>query len=231
VVRLSPADVTPSTNPHYSFWHISPDGSSVSDEATLGDYGRVRPYCLAWTGSEYALVLTDADVMGGTDEKRIDFISSAGTIVGSVVADLEPYATVFACTWTGTGLAVLLEDSGYLTLAVLAADGSLAGSEPIIGSGLFSGDDRSNHSTMVVSTGSELGLVWNDDRSGNGEVYFVRASADDGHRLTEDARVTRTPYESANPSLAWTGGSWGVVWNDSDGVDSGTYFTHFSVCP
>jgi cysteine-rich repeat protein len=223
LVHRNHFEQTAEREPHYSFVHVSSDGSDVSGEITLGDYLRVHPRCVVWTGSEYGVLLLSEDVSGDLDEKRIDYVTSEGVVTHSVVAELEPFEDELACAWTGSGLAsVTNQDAGGMTMSILLPDGSLAHAEEI--SPLDAGTAK------LVWTGSELGLFWNDDRSGNNEIYFARVSAD-GSKIGRDVRLTRSPFDSGLPSAAWTGSSYGVTWSDADGVDNVVFFTHFSPCP
>jgi cysteine-rich repeat protein len=229
IVMENYVDSTPALDPHYSFFSVSTDGSSVSDEMVLGDYMRVYPECLTWTGSEFAMLYVDEDVYGGTgSEKRIDFISPEGFITRTVHAEGDPYEDEYDCTWTDSRMAVAASvGEEYLTLHFLAEDGSLAADAPIAP---LTMDEVHNIKAVIVWTGSETGLFWSDSRSGNSEIYFARVGAA-GARLIDDVRLTRTTYDSTLVSAAWTGSSYGVTWNDSDGVDVDVYFAHFLPCP
>ena len=220
----------------YAFWRIAPDGTVLAAGAPLGDYHQLfATSCVAWTGFEYAVVLQVRVVDGGPVEQWIDFVSPSAVVARSAVF-IAGERMMYSCAGAGSRLAILWNDGETANLAVVGTDGGMIGGSPVIDSDLFRPGDNpdrpggSGGSAAPVWTGSELGLVWSDSRTGNHEVYFARFSAD-GVRLADDARLTRTGAESANPSLAWTGSSWGVVWNDSDGIDENAYFTHFSTCP
>ncbi len=73
----------------------------------------------------------------------------------------------------------------------------------------------------LVWTGSEFALSWNDDVSGDHEIYLVRLSATGANLGTTP--VTSAAGPSLFSSLAWTGTGFGVAWND--GRDpAGVYF-------
>jgi hypothetical protein len=132
------------------------------------------------------------------------------------------------CAWTGAGLAVLLTEratgtgEGRLVVRVLDPDG--------LGLGLETGDVPDLSESDLALADGGFGVVWNDGRTGNAEIYFARFDAA-GWRLAEDARISRSAAASEDPSVTWTGDSFGVAWTDSDGIDDAVYFAHFSVCP
>lgn len=75
----------------------------------------------------------------------------------------------------------------------------------------------------VAWTGRELGIVWQDRRDGDYEIYFNRLTPD-GEKLGPDQRITFAPGFSINPSITWTGSEFLVAWQDErDARNSGGY--------
>lgn len=65
----------------------------------------------------------------------------------------------------------------------------------------------------LVWTGRELGVVWDDRRDGNFEIYFARFDSE-LRRLTGDVRLTEDPAWSLYPQIVWSGREYLVVWQD-----------------
>ncbi|HUT54184.1 MAG TPA: putative metal-binding motif-containing protein [bacterium] len=76
-------------------------------------------------------------------------------------------------------------------------------------------------------TGSEFGVSWQDDRSGNWEIYFSRISAA-GAKIGSDLRVTSDANYSQLPSLSWSGSEFGVCWEDNRDNNYEIYFSRIS---
>lgn len=62
-------------------------------------------------------------------------------------------------------------------------------------------------------TGSEYGISWQDYREGHADIFFVRIDSL-GNKIESELRASKTFYDSAWSSLAWTGLEFGFVWLD-----------------
>ncbi len=74
-------------------------------------------------------------------------------------------------------------------------------------------------------SGRVLGAVWQDrrDPSGGYEIYFNRLTPA-GERVGPDQRISFAPGFSINPSIAWTGEEFILVWQDErDSINDGAY--------
>ncbi|MFO0557640.1 MAG: MopE-related protein [Polyangiales bacterium] len=69
------------------------------------------------------------------------------------------------------------------------------------------------YGAAVAWTGRELGIVWQERRDGDYEIYFNRLNAD-GEKLGPDQRVSFARGFSINPSIAWTGEDFVLAWQD-----------------
>jgi len=222
----------------YSLAH---DGSSITDLGTvktLADgYGTYENPAIAWTDSRYAFSYVFTASSGSFESRhRLFRVGPDGTSDDCVdlIRPADPVSDeqYIKMVWTGSTLATawVYVDESFgprpLVLTINSMDGSLLGSQ-IISETVT----RDICNPEIVWTGSEVGIVWNDIRDGNHEIYFSRTQPD-ATPLIEDARLTHTPEEDpTTPSSAWTGSSYGVTWRDWDGMDVGIYFTHFSPCP
>jgi cysteine-rich repeat protein len=201
---------------------IAGDGSSVREDVPLGT-GPGGPVCMAWTGSELAVL--EGTSVGGIEGNQLVFVSPAGVVTATAEVAIGRVEYLLGCPWTSSGMSLLAGTSSgstNVTLYAIARDGTVLREQPIAWSGI--------PEAAAIWTGSELGLVGSDTRSGNHEIYFQRAGAD-GALLGSDARLTRTPAESSAPTIAFTGDAYAVVWSDSDGIDAGPYYAVFTVCP
>ncbi|MFH1438207.1 MAG: hypothetical protein ABIJ56_21040 [Pseudomonadota bacterium] len=80
----------------------------------------------------------------------------------------------------------------------------------------------------LAFTGSEFGVVWNDTRDGNHEVYFARVSLD-GEKIGSDVRMTFDTGTSTRQSLAFSGSVFGLAWQDMRSASGmNVYFTRIS---
>ncbi len=82
----------------------------------------------------------------------------------------------------------------------------------------------------ILAEGSNLHLVWEDDRNGfdeNFEIYY-RMSTDLGRTWLPEERLTNAPYHSMCPSLACGGGYLHLFWRDCrDSANNGIGFIYY----
>lgn len=80
----------------------------------------------------------------------------------------------------------------------------------------------------VACGNSKFGVVFDDERDGNWEVYFSLLKSN-GKKIGEDLRITNDSGKSANPTISWNGKDFGIFWYDNP-VDSnrGIYFASVS---
>lgn len=80
-------------------------------------------------------------------------------------------------------------------------------------------NSASSETPFISVSDSVVHIVWNDDRDGNGEIYY-RRSTDAGVSWGVDTRLTNNSANSRNPSVAVSGTTVHVVWPDQrDGND------------
>jgi len=76
----------------------------------------------------------------------------------------------------------------------------------------------------ISVSGSDVLVVWSDNRDGNFEIYYNR-SADGGSSWGTDTRLTNDPAESESPSVSVSGPLVLAVWDDyRDGGHLKTYY-------
>ena len=66
----------------------------------------------------------------------------------------------------------------------------------------------------IWSYGSNIHVVWQDDRDGNYEIYYKKSN-DGGNTWSNDLRLTNNPQESFYPSIFVSGLNVHVTWTDS----------------
>jgi hypothetical protein len=71
----------------------------------------------------------------------------------------------------------------------------------------------------AVWTGDRFGVVWEDRRFNNYEVFFAMYDKAGQKMAPGDVRVSDSQNFSVNPSLVWTGREFVVVWQDGEGAD------------
>jgi hypothetical protein len=115
-------------------------------------------------------------------------------------------------TWTGTeyGLAWLDVRDGNpeIYFARLDPDGAVRGEQVRLTNAA-----GSSLGPSLVWTGSQWGVAWYDQRAGaNAEIYFELIDPAVGPQ--GEVRVTMDAFDTAAPSLAWTGTEYGIAWSD-----------------
>ncbi len=69
------------------------------------------------------------------------------------------------------------------------------------------------YNPSIAVNGSGVYVVWNDDRDGNYEIYYIKSS-DNGTTWGPEIRLTDDPATSNLPSVAVSGSNIHVVWED-----------------
>lgn len=69
------------------------------------------------------------------------------------------------------------------------------------------------YSPSIAVSGSKIHLVWNDERNGNGEIYYCQ-STNEGVSWGNNIRLTNDPFSSGSPSVSCSGQNINVYWTD-----------------
>jgi hypothetical protein len=191
-------------------------GAAIGGDVMLSDgSGTARMPFVVWTGSEYGVVWHDRD---GSNQTQIFFtrVDATGSEAGSEVAVTSTAAPSRRPTlvWNGAGYGVAYtEGTGGTRLIVLTrlgATGSPAGSPVTV----TNGQTASSVRPRVAWTGGEYGVVWQDLRDGNGEIYLARVDAS-GVEIGSEMRLTDSPADSEARALVWTGVEYGIAWSET----------------
>ena len=66
----------------------------------------------------------------------------------------------------------------------------------------------------IAWAGSNFGLVWEDKRAGEAEIFFVLLD-ENGQKLSGDVQISYTPeLASVNPKIVWNGSEFAVVYTE-----------------
>lgn len=132
-----------------------------------------------------------------------------------------------ACDGAGTCLAVRTNFSeedepgpeGFSILGgVLLRGGAVVGTVPI----RIADAPAAPRLAAVAWSGREFLVVWEDLRSGEGDIFGARVRRD-GTVLDPDGfPITTAPGDQGNPDVAWTGSRFLVVWEDRSGGEGAT---------
>jgi hypothetical protein len=136
----------------------------------------------------------------------------------------DPSCPVVA--WTGTEFVIAWIDqrdgNEEVYLARLDETGAKIGADIRV-----TVDGSRSRNPAIAGTGSGFAIAWADDRDGNSEIYLARF-ADDASRIGGDIRVTDAAESSSHPSVAWTGNTYALSWQDLRDGDLEIYAARLS---
>ena len=177
---------------------------------------------LAWTGGEYGVAWED--MRDGNNEIYFTRLDRSGS---RLAADLgvtsDPGSSKDpSLAWTGNGYGVAWKDNRdgneEIYFTTLGASGGKTGTDVRITS-----DGSPSELPSLAWNGSEFGVVWEDERDGNREIYFARIDAG-GNKIGADVRVTQDGAGSLSPRLVWSGSEYGLAWRDNRDGNWEIYF-------
>jgi hypothetical protein len=87
----------------------------------------------------------------------------------------------------------------------------------------LSDNNGASESANQAAVGNNVYVVWQDNSTGNDEIYFVRSS-DNGERFGESLNLSNDSGNSQLPELAATGSNVYVVWQDNSTGNDEIYF-------
>jgi hypothetical protein len=167
---------------------------------------------IAWTGTRYGLAWHDQ--RPGNSEIYFAAVDAAGVkLTADVRVSTSPARSWMpSIVWTGAGFAIAYtEDASTFAnrvfLALVDADGAGAGGAPISDVSAWVGE------AMASWSGDRLAVVWDDDRSGDRDIYTTFLSAA-GVEQGPDARITATAEYSDEPFVAWNGAEYRLLWQE-----------------
>jgi hypothetical protein len=210
-------------NKEIYFARIDANGvkQGVDIRVTIDAQNSERP-SLVWTGTEF--VVAWQDERDGNKEIYLVRLNALGVKLGTDirVTNNTENSERPSFAWTGTELALAWQDerdgNKEIYCARFAATGVKQGTDIRI-----TNDGQTSERPSLVSTGSELGIAWQDERDGNKEVYFTRLTPL-GIEIGDDLRVTANGADSKEVSLLWTGAAFAASWTDARDGNDEIYF-------
>lgn len=169
---------------------------------------------LAWTGSEYGIAWED--FRDGSNQIYFARLDSLGNKIGNDVRITfsSGGAGKPNLVWNGTeyGLAWsdLRDNNAGSEIYFVRIDslGNKIGSDVRITTAW-----GESYWVSMVWNGTGYGLVWEDGRNSNWEIYFARINSL-GSKIGSDVRITTNTANSWNPQIIWTGADYGITWMD-----------------
>ncbi len=209
-------------NEEVYFTRVDSSGAEIGEETRITDsWGTSGVASVAWTGSEFGIAWADRRT-GSTLVTGLRKVGEDGIMIGEEV--LVPAAAWGSLAWTGRGwgaAALALDETDYLRKVYLSVLGEDCGVEAVtvLASVAYSGEWLSFSTPSMVWTGSELGVLWGEDRDAPHAYYDDRLMFD---TVAEDGGVTGDAVQllwdtsgtmdAGTIGLAWTGSEYGMVW-------------------
>ncbi len=83
--------------------------------------------------------------------------------------------------------------------------------------------DIETYSPSIAVSGFKVHIVWNDQRNGNGEIYYCR-STNEGVSWGNNIRLTNDSFPSGSPSITCSGENINICWTDLRDGNAEIYF-------
>lgn len=193
------------------FTHVNPAGTKVGGDISLTGncFDCVDPRAV-WNGTEYGVVWSQS---GAISFRRFD---RNGTGIGTVVSLIDPAGSSADepdVAWNGSEYGVVWDQfisAQEIRFIRVDALGQPASAYLKITDGSpFTGNTR----PRIAWSGSQYGVVWSGNSSGQPEINFVRVDPRQGVFLPA-LGVTTHGSGALAPSIVWAGSLWGVAWED-----------------
>jgi hypothetical protein len=187
----------------------------IGSDQQITSHGSTSYYAsIAWAGSQFGISWDDP--RDGDSEVWFARVSASGSKLGGDVriTTNTDDSEETSIAWSGSEFGLVWCDDRDGNLELFFTRVSSGGSELITDVQLTSTPSPgATYEPSIAWTGSQYGVSWSDRRDGNHEIYFVRVTPG-GSKVGTELRVTNDTFNSLDPSLAWTGSGFGVVWND-----------------
>ncbi len=199
------------------FQLLEQDGTPIGSPLTVDLESTLMTLpSLAWNGAQWGLVWQDE--RAGFDDTDIYYaaINADGTafelpvpVVTTPHANRKP-----SLAWTGSAYGVAYHkltavEEPEIYMQLFGPDGSMVGPENQI----TSSEEGANESPDLVSTGTELGLLYNS----GGVLTLIRLNTD-GSFISESTHLNEPAHPvMGTPAILWNGDSYAVSWEGHEG--------------
>lgn len=211
------------------FCRLSVDGAPIGTPVQISFYestatGNCFMPSIAWSGSSYAI--TWMDDRNGNLDIYATLLNSDGTVANSGISH-----DVLICGEIGVqSIPSIVWVQGINRYYIFWHDARTGTITEIYGGelhplglvytfGPLVSDVSASRRPDVVNTGSYLGMVWEDYRDENYEIYFARISPASYSKVGNDIRLTNNSGSSTGARIIWTGAEYGVFWNEGPSAD------------
>ncbi len=158
-----------------------------------------------WTGSEYGGAYRF--YVGPSYEWRLNRLDASGTQLGTPMT----IAAESRFAWNGAGYGIVYSGSD-LTFRTIDPFGLNPSSTTVVSAGTYGTDPD------IVWTGAEYGVTWSTQppANPNGDIRFRRLDAG-GNPIGSELAINNWTGHSWFPHIVWTGGEYGIAWQDDTG--------------
>ncbi len=188
--------------------------------------------------NRYAVAWQDDRTVVGDMEIYMHLLDSSGSLIG--VTDSRISIAVSDSRnpdviWDGSNYVIMWEDQrdGNQEIYYEVADSNLNFQLFANAVRLTNDASVSKEARLIGPSGSgtNTGIVWEDERDGNREVYFVRLDSS-YNKLGSDVRVTNASGNSNTPAISFNGSYYTIIHNDFRdnvaGANGNIYLTQVS---
>jgi hypothetical protein len=175
---------------------------------------------LVWSGSEWGMTW---------DRGSITFARAQadGTLIGSPIAAFGTWGTsyptiVWAGSLYGTAYNFTVSGDDEVYYGRISGEGSVLGSVVHVTNAL-----EDSYDVDLAWSGSLVGVVWEDGRTGFKEIFFQRLDGAAG-LVGPNLQVTSASNSAVDPSIAWDGSLFTIVWGDQRSGNYELYMTQIS---
>ena len=215
-------------NAQVFFARLDASGNKLGDDVLVSYDPEESSYqSLVWTGAEYGLAWED--YRHGPAEIYFARLDASGNKLGSEVriTDVPDDSYEPSIVWTGAEYGVAWTNystAGNIYCARLDASGGKIGGDVLV-----TDPSSAAYGSSLVWTGSGYGVAWADWRNRRCRDLLRRAQQRRERGSARRSGSRTPPVHPDEPSMAWTGSEYGVIWRDRrDGSVRDVYFARIS---
>lgn len=217
---------------------IDENGNALLDKTDAGLKSSAGP-SIAWAESEYGISWLENSVPAR--KVYLLRIDPSGEKISTIsIKDDYWFCNGTSLSWADSRYGVAysclqnnkMEDSKHEEEVYYMKVHSTGGNAELIeldqGMVQISDSKASSRNPAIVLNEKTYGAAWEDDRSGNYDIYFNRLNSYTGTKMEDSIQITGSPAESLDPSLVWADSEFGIAWTENEGNRSDIYFAKVS---